>query len=128
LKGTNVVAENWVLQRRPRSLFSYAAVVTTILFIIGVIANVMMAYHGAIPIPKTIPFKIFGVLVGVVGASAALWLWVGMCWYWVQLDQSSRWSKIFWFIILLLGNWAGATAYYFLIYRRASILRPLGRS
>jgi hypothetical protein len=115
-----MVSEHWVLQQRPRLLFSYAAVVTTIILVIGVIANVMLADRGTIWVPETLPFKIVGVVVGAVGASAALWLWVGMCWYWAQLDQSSRRSRIFWFVMLLLGNWAGATAYYFLVYRRAN--------
>jgi hypothetical protein len=104
-------------------LFSYAAVATTILFVLSVIANVMLAYHGTIPIPEALPFKIFGALLGVVGASAALWLWVGMCWYWLKLDHSSRRSKVLWLVMLLLGNWVGATVYYFSVYRRADHAR-----
>ena len=119
MNGT-VLSEHWVLQHRPRVLFCYSAVVTTIIFVIGVIANVMLAGRGAIWMPETLPFKIIAVVVGAVGASAALWLWVGMYWYWFQLDHSSRRIRIFWFVMLLLGNWAGATAYYFLVYRRAT--------
>ena len=120
LNGTDMVSEHWVLQQRTRLLFSYAAVVTTIIFVIGVIANVMLAKRGAIWVPENLPFQIAGAVVAAVGASAGLWLWVGMCWYWVQLDRSSRRSRIFWFVMLLLGNWAGATVYYFLVYRRAN--------
>ena len=121
-----VVEEHWVIRPRPSVLFFYAAIVTTLLFALGVVANFIMAYRGTIPIPETLPFKVFGAILGVVGASAALWLWVGMCWYWFQLDPSSRQSKIFWFIALLLGNWAGATAYYFLVYRRVNRPRQSG--
>ena len=125
MNGTEIVAEHFVLQRRPRLLFSYAAVITTIIFVLGLIANVMLVYNGAIPKLESLPFKIVGTVVGGVGASAALWLWVVMCWYWLQLDHSSRRSKIFWFVMLLVGNWAGATAYYFLVYSRAN--RPGGK-
>jgi Phospholipase_D-nuclease N-terminal len=118
LNGSTNVAQYWLLKRRPRLLFSYAAAVTTMLFVLGIIANVLLAYQGTIAVPEALPFKIFGVLLGVMGALAALWLWVGMCWYWMRLDRSSRRSKILWFVILLFGNWVGATAYYFLVYQR----------
>jgi hypothetical protein len=119
LNETAKVAEHWALQPRARLLFSYAAAVTTILFALGVIANVLLAIYGTIPIPKTLFLNISGALLGILGACAAIWLWVGMCWYWVQLDHSTRRSKILWFLALLLTNWVGATAYYFLVYRRA---------
>jgi hypothetical protein len=100
-------------------MFSYSAVVTTILLVIGLSANVILVYRGKIPMLESLSFQIVGAVVGAVGAAAALWLWVGMFWYWVQLDRSSSRSKICWFLVLLLGNWVGATVYYFIVYRKA---------
>lgn len=117
MEDNKLFPEHWVLRRQPRLLFFYAAIITTAMFALGVITNVMLVYWGTIPASS--PLRIFGAFAGVVGAAAALWLWVGMCWYWVQFDRSPRRSKIFWFLMLLIGNWVGATAYYFFVYRGA---------
>src|ERR1700749_946633 len=39
----------------------------------------------------------------ILGCLGLIFLWLGMWWYWVRLDDSGRWSKRFWFIVLLAG-------------------------
>jgi hypothetical protein len=85
-----------------------------------VIANLMLAYRGGLFAQDGAFVDVLGVIVGVTGAAAALYLWVGMGWYWLRLDRSASSAKKFWFVVLLLLNWVGAIAYYFAVYRRSA--------
>lgn len=50
---------------------------------------------------------------GIVGFS---FMWVGMWWYWARLDDSGRWWKRFWFVVLLAGFWYGSIPYFLFVY------------
>jgi hypothetical protein len=54
--------------------------------------------------------------VGVFGTLGLLFLYVGMWWYWARLDDSGRWWKRFWFVVLLVGFWNGSVLYFLFVY------------
>jgi hypothetical protein len=56
------------------------------------------------------------VFVGVFGTLGMMFLWLGMWWYWVRLDDSGRWWKRFWFAVLLIGFWNGSVPYFIFVY------------
>src|SRR5258708_36793781 len=72
----------------------------------------MVGYRGGLFAKEGALADVLGVVVGVTGATAALYLWIGMGWYWLRLDRSGSAAKRFWFVILLLLNWIGAIFYY----------------
>ncbi len=111
---------HWLQQPRSKTLFAFSAGVSAFLLVLGVIANVMLSYRGGLFIQDGTAYKILGTVVGVIGASSALYLWIGMAWYWLRLDRSPSSMKKLWFVVLLLLNWVGAVAYYFAVYRRSA--------
>lgn len=54
--------------------------------------------------------------VGVFGTLGLLFLYIGMWWYWARLDDSGRWWKRFWFVVLLVGFWNGSILYFLFVY------------
>jgi hypothetical protein len=54
--------------------------------------------------------------VGVFGTLGLLFLYIGMWWYWARLDDSDRWWKRFWFVVLLVGFWNGSVPYFLFVY------------
>lgn len=113
------MSEDWVLRQRQQFLFALSAHTTVVLFVVGLAANILLPPGKTIPNLRTAaPVEVVGAIVGAVCALAALLLWLGMCWCWLRFDMSSRRRKILWFLALLLTNWVGATAYYFMVYRR----------
>ena|SRR6266851_811297 len=111
---------HWLQQPRSKLLFAVSAAVTTSLLGLGVLANLMLAYRGGLFAPESTWVDILGVVIGVTGATSALYLWIGMGWYWLRLDRSPSSAKKFWFVVLLLLNWVGAIVYYFAVYRRTA--------
>ena len=111
---------HWLQQPRFKMLFAVSATVSTSLLVLGVIANLMLAYRGGLFAQEGALADVLGVIVGVTGATAAIYLWIGMGWYWLRLDRSASSAKRFWFLILLLLNWIGAIVYYLAVYRRAA--------
>jgi Phospholipase_D-nuclease N-terminal len=125
MKGSALSEEHWLQQPRFKMLFAVSAEISALLLVLGVIANIVLSYRGGLFAQMGPVFEVLGIVVGVTGASAALYLWIGMGWYWLRLDDSPSSAKKFWFVILLVLNWVGAIAYYFAVYRRwASALAP----
>jgi hypothetical protein len=52
----------------------------------------------------------------MLATCALLFLWFGMWTYWVQLDDSKKYSKRLWFLVLLLGFWYGSCVYCYFVY------------
>ena len=110
---------HWLQQPRFKMLFAVSAALSTLLLGLGLVANLILAYRGSLVEPEGRLVSVLGVFVAVTGTTAALYLWIGMGWYWLRLDRSGSSAKKFWFVILLLLNWVGAIVYYLARYRRA---------
>jgi hypothetical protein len=117
---TSLSERHWLQQPRSKALFAFSAGISALLLVLGVIANVVLSYRGGPFGQEGGVYEVLGTVVGVVGASAALYLWIGMGWYWLRLDHSQSSARKFWFVMLLLLNWVGAIAYYFAVYRRSA--------
>jgi hypothetical protein len=68
--------------------------------------------------PRNLPawLQLPWTVVGMLIATDAIFLMLGMWRYWVRLDDSvGAWKRI-WFFVLLLGFCYGSCAYYFLVY------------
>lgn len=62
--------------------------------------------------------RISAMLVGIVAAPMAIYILVGMVWYWARFDSSSRMAKTLWFISFLIIGWYAAAVYFFVVYRQ----------
>jgi hypothetical protein len=58
---------------------------------------------------------LFGVLIALPIGVAGLVLWVRMLTDCAENERGK--SRLFWFVVLLLPNFAGVLAYYFVIWR-----------
>ena len=119
MNDTALSQRHWLRQPRFRALFTVSAGISALLLILGAVANVAPSYWGGLFAEDGTLVSILGLAVGLTGASAALYLWIGMSWYWLRLDSSAPSTKKFWFVILLLLNWVGAIAYYLVVYRKS---------
>jgi RHS repeat-associated protein len=117
-KNSSVTDQHWLLKKTQRRLFAYAALGAVLICILALAID-LIPDNETTQITQTLPAKILGVALGLIGAPTVLWLWVGMAWYWLRLDSSPRRQKIAWFLVLLMLNWIGAIAYYFVVFRRA---------
>jgi len=120
MEDSPLIQNHWLLQPRSKFLFATSAVITTTIIAFVVAANLVLSSRGKLPIPaEGVLVEVVGAFVGIVGALAALYLWVGMGLYWLRLDHSSSAAKRLWFVVLVALNWVGAIVYYLAVYRRA---------
>lgn len=62
----------------------------------------------------------------VAAALGSITLFVGMCLFWIKSDNSSKRTRIAWFVVLLLGLACGAVPYYLFVYVPALKQRSRG--
>lgn len=90
---------SWVLSARTsRSLFVSCVVVLTV----GCLA--MLAGIFQPPAMREL-------------AGCALFIMVGMMWYWARFDDSPRLVKLLWLASFLFLGWISMSIYYFAVYR-----------
>ena len=58
----------------------------------------------------------------ILNAICAIFLLVGMLWYWVSFDDSRRIVKLLWLASFVGLGWYSMSVYYFLVYRRQKSL------
>ena len=63
-----------------------------------------------------LPIRLPIVLLGMCGTVGSFVLWFGMWCYWRRVDPSSKWAKVFWFVILLFGTVLGGLFYFLFVY------------
>lgn len=56
------------------------------------------------------------VIICMAGTCGLFFLWFGMWRYWAKLDDSGKFTKRLWFVILLFGLWLGGCLYYYGAY------------
>jgi hypothetical protein len=66
--------------------------------------------HDALRIRLSLAILLLAAIAGM------FFLWIGMWWYWATLDDSGKWAKRFWFLMLLFGVWFGGAMYYVCVY------------
>jgi hypothetical protein len=92
--------------------------------VFGILAGIFSWNENAIP-PAML---VLGGLIGAFAAFAGLVMWFGMLSYWWQVYRGEHGTNWFWLITVVLGNWVGATIFYFFIFRRAVALSVRGNA
>jgi hypothetical protein len=106
--------QHWTLDQSLQRYFLFAAMISIACLLVGIILNIFSLDEGAIPLPLRIAIN----FVGVGSAVSALFLWISMWSYWWQVDRKKHGMNALWLVALSLGNWAGATIYYFFVFRK----------
>jgi hypothetical protein len=94
-----------------------AAIISSTLLLTGMLATIFSWDDAVIPF-RGWPLWVGGSLLGASGAVSALFLWRCMASYWWQVDRREHGVSVFWLVALSVGNWVGATVYYFFVFRR----------
>jgi hypothetical protein len=105
---SSLLKDDWLTSRRTAKLFFASALLVLALTpaFTGNIDTSKMSFWHRLP---------YG-LLGVFGPLGLFFLWFGMWRYWVKLDNSRRWLKRIWFLVLLFGFWWASVLYYFAVY------------
>ena len=106
--------DDWLISRLSMKLFFLSA-----LLVIAMTPIFMGVDTTKMTLLQRLPWGI----LGVVGPLGLFFLWLGMWRYWVRLDDSKRWVKRVWFVVLLVGFWWGSVLYLFLVYLPRMIRR-----
>jgi hypothetical protein len=106
---------HWTLDPSLRRYFLLASLISAAVLTLGVLLNFFRFDEAVVPLPLRIAG---GVIVGLMGAVSALFLWRGMSSYWWQVDRRTRGMNLFWLLAFSVGNWIGAMLYYFFVWRR----------
>jgi hypothetical protein len=96
---------------------------TTVLVLL--ILNLLLATIGGERLNillDNLPTRVLLGALGVTGAFGGIALWIGMMWNCLTLSNTSKNSKIGWFLLILFTNMLGASIYYFRVYRREGLL------
>jgi hypothetical protein len=107
MKLWNRFRDDWIVTPIAARLFFGASILTI------VIAPLLLGYvepEGS----KSI--NLFWGIMGAISPFGVLFIWLGMWRYWARVDNSKRWVRRFWFVILLAGFWYGSVPYYFFVY------------
>jgi len=101
--------DNWISSPRAAKLFFASTFL--------VLALVPRFEGWMVPATRmTLWLRIFWTMFGNAGTAGLLFLFYGMWWYWVRLDESKKYLKRFWFLILLFGFWFGSCIYCYFVY------------
>lgn len=107
----------WLLSARTSRYFLASSVV-----VLGVgILIVVLAKLSRLPTLQELSGNpAFYVPIGAilaVNALCAIFILVGMLWYWVRYDDSRRFVKLLWLVSFLALGWYSMAVYYFVVYR-----------
>jgi hypothetical protein len=89
--------DDWLVTRLAIRLFFLATLI--------VLALTPIVYGWVRPNPTSFWSNLGWGILGVVGPIALFFLLFGMWRYWLRVDDSRRWAKRFWFLMLLVGIW-----------------------
>jgi hypothetical protein len=112
------VASPWFATSKARRLFSISAFLSVglILFpVLFVATSVLFGPARTIRLIDSSLVQIVGFLLGVIGAPAALFLWLGMLWH-ARVKRTS----LVWLFFLIVGNWLVAPLYYRFVFRQSA--------
>ena len=101
------VSDKWLSSKMARRLFGAAT---------AMIVIITIAFYLPIPPDPPVAERVLLGLVGILSALSVFFLWSGMWCYWIRRDPSSRFARRVWFVVLLVGFWYGAAAYYLCVY------------
>jgi hypothetical protein len=90
------------------------AVLTALNIALAVVGREGMGWLDNLPFLVRLPLG----LLGVAGAIGIVSLWFGMMWDCLFVSRLSLFSKIGWFLLLLITNMLGTLIYYYVRFQR----------
>ncbi len=113
------ITPHWILSRRLRRSFTYAAYITIFGLLAGFVETILsmtvLRDFETMKISMA-AFILFFVAVTILLA-AGFYLWVGMMFFLFKVDRRSLFSKCLLLPFFIIGNTLTATLYYFFVYR-----------
>jgi len=104
----NLFDDDWLGTRRAATWFFVASVVAvpTYAVTLGLVETSRL---------KSADHFIWSLLV-IPGVLSLFFVWMGMLRYWARRDQSAKWIKRLWFVVLVGGFWYGGALYCWFAY------------
>ena len=108
----------WLLSARASRLFFVSSVIVLAAGCLAVGLAKLSLRHPAIQeaLDRPVFYPPIGAVL-VLNALCALFILVGMLWYWVRFDDSPRIVKLLWLASVLVLAWYSMVIYYFVVYR-----------
>lgn len=108
---------HWLLAARAsRFFFVSSVVVLAVGCLIIVLAN-LSRFPAFKELSDSPAFYVPLAAVLIANAFCAIFILVGMLWYWVRFDDSRRVVKVLWLASFLALGWYSTSIYYFAVYR-----------
>lgn len=111
---------SWTLNVRAQKSLYVAAVLTivamaVVVFLVAITSSSTVDFLNSLPAIKAVVVAFM--ILGTVFFFAEIYLWIGMLVFFFNVDRSSKLSKVFWFLALLVANAWAAALYHFLVFR-----------
>lgn len=112
-----MIRSDWLVRPRNVMFFSLAS---TIVLIAGtlLLALYLSDAKTISELETSTVFRTFCGVVGLVAAPSAIYVLVGMLWYWATLDTSTTLQKTLWFLLFVLTGFFALALYSLIVYRR----------
>jgi hypothetical protein len=104
----NMFGDEWLTTRRAAKLLFLATLLLP--------TATVQSFGWANPSDMRMWEKVVWCILAVADVLAILFLWLGMCRYWVRLDDSRAFAKRIWFPVVFFGLWWGAGLYHYCVY------------
>ena len=109
---------HWLLSARTsRYFFASSLVVLMVGCLIVGLAELSSRVPPIRELSTRAAFYVPVAAVLILNALCAIFILVGMLWYWARFDDSKRLVKLLWLVSFLALGWYSTSIYYFVVYR-----------
>ena len=109
----------WLLTERASGLFLVSSVVVLTAGLLIVVLSELSRFAVLRQELSTNPvFYVPLMVILTTNALCAVFLLVGMLWYWMRFDDSRRFVTLLWLASFVATGWYSMSIYYFFVYRR----------
>jgi hypothetical protein len=108
----------WLLSKKVSSLFFVSSVVVLATGFLLIVLGELSKFSITRELSASPGFYLPLAVVLAANALCAVFLLVGMLWYWMRFDDSQRLVKLLWLGSFVVLGWYSMSIYYFLVYRR----------
>jgi hypothetical protein len=107
----------WLLSARSSRLFFASSVVVLAAGCLIVVLVRLSRLPALKELSGSPAFYVPLAAILTLNALCAIFILVGMLWYWVRFDDSRRLVKSLWLVSFLALGWYSMSIYYFVVYR-----------
>lgn len=116
----------WLLSVRTSRFFFVSSVVVLAVGCLIIVLGELWQSPAHKELSGGAAFYVSVATILTVNALCAIFILVGMLWYWVRFDDSPRIVKVLWLISFLVLGWYSMSIYYFVVYRSQRRLNASG--